>query len=76
MYFISNSVLNEIKQNDVSMIEALGVNKISHPKCVLLGYLSTNSIRNRFSSTPCLIENVLDVFAMAETKLDSSFLES
>ena len=58
------------------MIETLRVNKISHPKRVSLGYLNINSIRNRFSSIPCLNENNLDVFAMAETKLYSSFLES
>ena len=75
-YWISvkgNSIPNKIKQNSVSLIEALQVNNISHPKCVSLGYLNINSIRNKISSIPFLIENNLDVFATAETKLDSSF---
>ena len=39
----------------------------------LLGYLNINSIRNKFSSILHLIHNNLDIFATAETKLDSSF---
>ena len=50
--------------------------KKSHLKCVLLGYLKINSIRNKYSHIPCLIENNLDVFITAETKLGSSFPES
>ena len=42
----------------------------------LLGYLNINSIRNKFSSILHLIHNDLDIFATAETKLDSSFPES
>lgn len=32
-----NSIPNEIKQNDVSLIEAIEVNNIGHPKCASLG---------------------------------------
>ena len=39
-------------------------------------YLNVNSIRKKFSSIPHLIDNNLDIFAIAETKLDSSFPES
>ena len=39
-------------------------------------YLNINSIRNKFSSIPHLIDNNLDIFAIAKTKLDSSFPES
>ena len=41
-----------------------------------MAYLNINSIRNKFSSIPHLIDNNLDIFAIAETKLDSSFPES
>ena len=41
-----------------------------------MGYLNINSIRNKFSSITHLIDNHLDIFAIAETKLDYSFLES
>ena len=38
--------------------------------------LNINSIQNTFFSIPYLIDNNLDIFAIAETKLDSSFPES
>ena len=41
-----------------------------------LKYLNINSIRDKFCSNPSLIENNLDIFAIEETKLDSSFPES
>ena len=50
--------------------------KLRHPKSVSLGYININSIRNKFSSITHLIDNNLDIFAIAETKLDSSFPES
>ena len=34
------------------------------------------SVRNKFYSIPPLIEQNIDIFAIAETKLDSSFSES
>ena len=41
-----------------------------------LAYLNINSIQNKFSSIPHLIDNNLDISAIVETKLDSSFPES
>ena len=41
-----------------------------------LAYLNVNSIQNKFSSIPHLIDNNLDISAIVETKLDSSFPES
>ena len=42
-----------------------------------MAYLDRNSIRNKVSSIPHLIDNNLDIFAIAETKLHySSFPES
>ena len=41
-----------------------------------MGYLNINSIRNNFSSIPHLIDNNLDIFSVAETKLYSSLAES
>ena len=65
--------LNQSEQSKICIIKELRNNKLSHPKCVSLGYLNINSIRNKFSSIPHLIDNNLDIFAIAETKLDSSF---
>ena len=41
-----------------------------------MGYLNTNSVRNKFFSIPHLIDNNIDIFTIAETKLDSSFPDS
>ena len=49
--------------------------KRDHPQCVLLGYLNINSVRNWFYSIPPLTEHNINVFALVETKLDSSFPE-
>ena len=57
------------------MVKRIHENK-SHLKCVLLGYLNINSIRNKLSDIPCLIKNNLDAFILVETKLGSSFPES
>ena len=43
---------------------------------VSLGYLNINSVRNKFFSIPHLIDNNIDIFTIAETKLDSSFPDS
>ena len=70
-----NSIPNEIKQNNLPMIQTLPANKTSYPKFVSLRYLSANSVRNKLSSIPWLFETNLDVFPITETKLDSSFPE-
>ena len=41
-----------------------------------MAYLNINSMQNKFSSIPHLTDNNLDIFAIAKTKLDSSFPES
>ena len=71
-----NSFPDQSEQNKICIIKELRNNNLSHPKCVSLEYLNINSIRNKFSSIPHLIDNNLDIFAIAETKLDSSFPES
>lgn len=54
-----NSIPNQIKQNNLPMIQTLPANKTSHPKFVSLRYLSANSVRNKLSSTPWLFETNL-----------------
>ena len=39
----------------------------------LVSILNINSTRNKFSSVPHLIDKNLNIFAIAETKLDSPF---
>ena len=68
--------LNQSEQSKICIIKELRNNKLSHRKCVSLEYLDINSIWNKFSSIPHFIDSNLDIFAIAETKLDSSFPES
>ena len=49
MRVIGSSIPNVIRQNNATMIKTLREIKKSHPKCVSLGYLNINSIRNKFS---------------------------
>ena len=65
-----------MEKSDTGIIKKLKENKLSHPKCVSLGYLNINSVRNKFFSIPHLIDNNIDIFTIAETKLDSSFPDS
>ena len=73
---MGSCIPNDIRQNNASMSKTLRENKKSHPKCVSIGYLNINSKRNKFSDISFSIENNLDVFIIAETKLVSSFPES
>ena len=50
--------------------------KTIHPQCVSIAYLNINSVSNKFYSIPPLIVHNIDIFALAETKLDFSFPES
>ena len=68
-----NGFPDQSEQSKFCIVKELRNNKLSHPKCVSLAHLNMNSIRNKFSSIPHLIDNNLDIFAIAETKLDSSF---
>ena len=76
MSVTGNSIPDESKQKNLPMIEALRGNKVSNTKLFSLGYLNINSIRNKLSRDSWLFEINLDVFAIEETKLDSSFPES
>ena len=50
--------------------------KTNHLQCVSLEYLNINSVRNKFYSISPLIEHNIDIFAVVERKLVSSFPES
>ena len=50
--------------------------KTNHPQCVSLEYLNINFVWNKFHIIPHLIEHNIDIFAIAETKLDSPFPEN
>ena len=47
--------------------------KTNHQQSSALGYLNINSVRNKFCSTPPLVEHNIEIYAIAKTKLGSSF---
>ena len=71
-----NGFPDQSERSKSCIVKELINNKLSHPKCVSLAYLNINSIRNKFSSIPHKMNNNLDIFAIAVTKLDSSFPEN
>ena len=80
MYWICKPGSNVFCQSEVSgnccVNKALRNFKTNHPQCISLGYLNINSVRNKFYTIPPLIERNIDIFALAEIKLDSPFPES
>ena len=71
-----SSVSYEPEVSDNCVNKALKHFKTNHPQCVSLGYLNINSVRNKLYGISPLIEHNIDIFALAETKLDSLFPES
>ena len=47
--------------------------KRKRPKNVFLEHLNINSIKNKFESVWELVKNIVDIFLLSESKLDSSF---
>ena len=45
-------------------------------KSVVLGYLNINSIRNKFENLKTILSDSMDILALRESKIDSSFLTS
>ena len=63
-----NGFLDQFEQSKFCIVQELRNNKLSQPKCVSLAYLNINSMRNKFSSISHLIDNNLDIFAVAKTR--------
>ena len=58
------------------MIDICRSLKTKYPLNVIISYLNINSIRNKFSDLCYILEDSLDIFSLAETKLDGSFPNS
>ena len=50
--------------------------KLKNPLNISTAYLNINSIANKFDNLKAMIEENLDIFCIAETKIDSSYPES
>ena len=71
-----SSVPPESGMNDNRINKTLSDMRAYYSQCVSLRYIDVNAIRNKFCNIPFLTGNNLDIFAIAKTKLDSSFAES
>ena len=47
--------------------------KIRSPDKLILGYVNINSIRNKFDSLAYMLDKIVDIYLISETKLDDSF---
>ena len=54
----------------------LGNLRSENPKNIIFSYININSIRNKFENLCDIVGNNVDVLSIAETKLDSSFLNA
>ena len=52
---------------------ALRLNRLKYSKNIIFSYLNINSIRNKFDSIRAAIVNYVDIFIVAETKINESF---
>ena len=52
---------------------ALRLNRSKYSKNIIVSYLNINSIRNKFDSVRVAIVNYVDIFIVAETKINKSF---
>ena len=51
--------------------------RVNHSKQIVIGHLNINSLRNKFCEIyDILLNELIDVFGLSETKLDSSFTSS
>ena len=67
------SKLPSISVNSISVRNIRDVRKINL-KCIILGHLNINSIRNKFNKLVDQIKGNADITIISETKLDDSFL--
>ena len=48
--------------------------RTDNPKNCIIGHLNINSIRNKFETVECVLnDGLLDIFALSESKIDESF---
>ena len=55
---------------------ALSKQHLTYPKNLIIGHLSINSVRNKFSSLQQTVLSKTDIFLLSETKIDDSFPDS
>ena len=64
------------RSSDVSSIKDLCSLRKRYPQNIIISYLNINSIQNKLNHLKILICDSVDIFCIAESKLDESFLNS
>ena len=72
----SGIVTNSIDTGSSDVASKLKSLKIDNKNNVMFSYLNVNSIRYKFCDLSAIIGNNVDVFSIAETKIDGSFTDA
>ena len=78
MFDTTNSLIGAtvgVEKSD-SLNTDLKTLRCSFPKNVIFSYININTIRNKLDNLQSIINNTVDVLAIAETKIDDSFPSS
>ena len=74
MGYIESIPLSEsLSETEADWFERMKKLRLKYPRSIVIGYININSIRNKFDGFSEIMSNKVDIFIVAETKLDSSF---
>ena len=76
MYTNDTDITKHLSAANTDIYQILKGLRLSNPNNVILSYLSMNSVRNKFENLREIIKQNVDVLAVAETKIDASFLSA
>ena len=68
----TSSLLTQAETED-NCFDELKLLRLKYPRNLIISYINTNSIRNKFSGFSEMIGENVDILVIAETKIDSSF---
>ena len=68
-----NQDVDTVIDDNLSCFDILKELKLKHPLNLCTGYLNINSISNKFDNLKLMLEQNLDIFCIAETKIDQSY---
>ena len=65
---------NRVNETDTDCWEEMKTLRLKYPKNIIIGYVNINSVRNKFEDFSYMVKDKFDILIIAETKLNSSFL--
>lgn len=73
----NDSILDTTPSENKNLFQDLRDTRRLHPKNFIAAYLNINSLRYKFDEIKeLLVENIVDLLIIAETKLDNTFRDS